>query len=240
VCATVYHSAVPTPTPSWRTSPTPVTAATLLLALVISGCSGGQTAESSGSSAASAAPAPTTAEATISDAAAQCQPVDAPLTDIPSRGTDEPQLKIPQPPGWEPNTDLNTEVIRYALINSGLTSNGFAPNAVVTLESLPGDVPADAVFESNRNTLVSAGGGTDLTTTPGTLCGATSERVEYTCAATGGAPTRPCRLLNVVTTAADRTYLVTVTVQSTEPADPTYQRDSDAILDGFEVLPSRR
>jgi hypothetical protein len=33
------------------------------------------------------------------------------------------------------------------------------------------------------------------------------------------------------------TYVATVTVQSTDPSNPRYARDADAILTGFQILP---
>jgi hypothetical protein len=41
----------------------------------------------------------------------------------------------------------------------------------------------------------------------------------------------------VVLHTVDRTYAVSVTVQTTDPENPVYQRDSEEILKGFQLLP---
>jgi hypothetical protein len=38
----------------------------------------------------------------------------------------------------------------------------------------------------------------------------------------------------------DATYGATVTIQTADPRNPTYQRDADTILTGFQLLPPRR
>ena len=35
----------------------------------------------------------------------------------------------------------------------------------------------------------------------------------------------------------DTTFAVTLTVQSADPDNPTYQRDAETILTGFQMLP---
>lgn len=211
------------PMPDFRSL---IAVVTIALSFVVAGCNKpAPSSESEG---------PTSGgTATASPAAADCATVDAPLTNIPP-GDGEPALSIPQPPGWEPAPDVANEIISFAMVNRGLVSAEFAPTAVVTHESVEGEVPADDIFESNRSTLTSAGG-TDLTVTPSTVCGLSAERVEYTCPTTGQVGPRPCRLLSVVSPTRDRTFLFTVTVQTTDPTNPTYQRDSDAILEGFRV-----
>lgn len=200
--------------------------AALALLLVLVGCSKpALSGDASNSAVGTGRTAPPTA--------AECAAVDTPLTDIPS-GDVEQTLSIPQPPGWEAAPNVTNEIISFAMVNTELVSDGFAPTTVVTHESVKGSVPADSIFESNRSTLTSAGG-TDLTVTPSTVCGLSAERVEYTCPTTGQVGPRPCRLLSVVAPGRDRTYLFTVTVQTTDPTNAVYQRDSDAILAGFRV-----
>ena len=40
----------------------------------------------------------------------------------------------------------------------------------------------------------------------------------------------------VVAQGPSATYLATLTVQTTDPANPTYVRDSKEIVDGFQLL----
>src|SRR5688500_17082971 len=66
----------------------------------------------------------------------QCAEVAAPLEDIPSENAGEPALRIPVPPGWERNSTMDSQIIRYAIVAQDLIADKFAPNAVVTLESV--------------------------------------------------------------------------------------------------------
>ena len=206
--------------------------AALLAATVIVGCS---------PSADTGTPVPGSSSAAepadASQDAGQCVPVDAPMQEIPARGDGDPQMSIPAPAGWERVTMMDSELIRYTLVNKALTAEAFAPNVGVTLESAPGDLSAQAVFEQQRAGLVNQGGATDLVTTPGTLCGQPAETIDYTGAPVGAAPARPITVLLSALTSGGTTYAVSVTIQTLDPQNPTYQRDKKTILDGFRFLP---
>ena len=165
-----------------------------------------------------------------------CTPVHAPVKSIPALATSEPQLAIPQPAGWERNTMLDSQLIRFALVNKSLIANRFAPTVVVTLESAAGAHDARKLFEQSRSALVTMGGATDLSVKPATLCGQPAEIVEYVGNAMGKLAAHPATVLAVVMQAGGTTYLVTVTIQTTDADNPTYRRDAETILTGFTLL----
>lgn len=166
-----------------------------------------------------------------------CTPVSSPLSTIESKSITEPRLRIPQPPGWKRNTELDSELIRFVMVNTDLVSDQFAPNAVVTLERVRGtNVPPQHVLDEERKNLVASGGATDLQVRPGTTCGLTSETVAYTLPNQPRVPAHPAQVLIVAGTFGGDTYAVTVTVQTTNPGNPTYQSDSQNILNGFQVV----
>ncbi|GJF08405.1 hypothetical protein NGTWS0302_27740 [Mycolicibacterium cyprinidarum] len=167
----------------------------------------------------------------------ECATVTAPMADIPSVGKAEPRLRIPVPRGWKRNTLMDSRIIRYAIVAPDLAAHGFAPNAVVTLESVRGTKDADAVFEENRSNLVKMMGAFDLTTEINTTCGLASETTDYTAPAMGPAPVRPITMHAVVANIGSTTYLATLTIQSAEGDNPTYRRDAQQIVDGFQMLP---
>jgi hypothetical protein len=169
--------------------------------------------------------------------ASQCETVDAPLTTIPALRDDDPVMKIPQPQGWVRTTKLDSELFRFAMTNRSLISNGFGSNVVVTLESAPGIEPPDGVFESQRGALESTFGATDLSATEHTLCGLPAETVQYQTPAMGNLSPHPGTVMMTVLHTDDKTYAATVTIQTGDPANPTYQRDAEAILTGFQFLP---
>ena len=98
------------------------------------------------------------AAATASD----CTSVDAPMTPIPDHTDEEPVMKIPQPDGWERVTMMDSELIRFTMRNVGLAKDGFAPTAVVTLESHRGIAEPREVFDAQQDALESGVGATDV------------------------------------------------------------------------------
>ena len=167
-----------------------------------------------------------------------CEQVSAPLTAIDPHAAGEPQLKIPQPAGWERASMLDSDVIRFTMRNKGLSDNNFMPTAVVTLESVPdGSNDNQAIFDQERAALVERLGATGLSTTETTRCGDEAELVDYDAPSMGPIPARKARTLMVAGTFHDNTFVSTVTVQSTDPDNNVYARDTDTVLTGFQMLP---
>ncbi len=166
----------------------------------------------------------------------QCTTVAAPLDDIPNEDDSEPLLRIPVPDGWERNSMMDSAIIRYTIVAADLISNDFAPNAVVTLESVRGTQAPEEVFEQNRANLESGLGAFDLQTESNTTCGLPSETTRYIAPPMGPAPERPIIMHAVVAEDGGSTYLATLTIQTTDPADPRYISDSQEIVDGFQML----
>jgi Probable lipoprotein LpqN len=205
-------------------------AVAMTAALTLTGCS--QNITGTAVTAAGSAP-----EAASGGDESQCTTVDAPLADIPTEDDREPLLRIPMPAGWERNTMMDSQVIRYALVAMNLMADGFATNAVVTLESAPGSQTPDDVFDQNRGNLETMMGAYDLEVEANTTCGLPSETTHYMAPPMGPAPERPIVMHAVVARSAGTTYLATLTIQTTEPDDPTYLSDSQEIIDGFQMLP---
>lgn len=167
-----------------------------------------------------------------------CNAVSAPMTSIDSHAAAEPQLKIPQPPGWERSSMLDSEIIRFTMGNKALSARNFMPTAVVTLESLPGGRADDqTIFDQERSALVERLGATGLRISETTLCGDKAELVDYDAPSVGRIPPRKAKTLMVTGTFSDNTYVATVTVQSSDPTNAGYARDADTILTGFQMLP---
>ena len=172
--------------------------------------------------------------------AAKCDSVSLPMTDIPTRTDQEPRLRIPQPQGWERTDKLDSETIRYALRNPGLTSDGFTPNAVVTLQKVGSDVgkPQQILDAQNQQLKVKLKV-KDMTSTPGQVCGSPAQATTYTAPAMGKIPARKATSLAAVYQSGDVNYIATVTVQSIKADNPTYATDSAAIIKGFQIIPPK-
>ncbi len=180
-----------------------------------------------------AAPDMGKAGATASD----CTSVDAPMTSIPDQSDEEPVMKIPQPDGWQRVTMMDSELIRFTMRNIDLAKDGFAPTAVVTLESHRHMAEPREVFDAQRDALETAVGATDVKITESTLCELPAEIIDYTTPPLGMLPPHPARVLTAVLHTEDSTYAMTMTVQSADPDNPTYMRDAETIMTGFQMLP---
>ncbi len=167
-----------------------------------------------------------------------CEQVSVPLTPIDPKSDGEPRLRVPQPPGGERASMLDSDVIRFTMRNKDLAANNFMPTAVVTLESVPGAATDDeTIFDQERAALVDRLGATGLHTREITLCGDQAELVDYDAPSMGRIPPRKIRTLMVAATFDTNTYVTTVTVQSTDPDNPVYVRDTETVLTGFQMLP---
>jgi hypothetical protein len=167
-----------------------------------------------------------------------CEQVSVPLTPIDPHAAGEPQLKIPQPPGWERASMLDSEVIRFTMRNKNLVANDFMPTAVVTLESVPSaDADNTTIFDQERAALVDRLGATGLHISATTRCGDEAQLVDYDAPSMGPVPPRKIKTLMVAHTFGASTFVATVTVQSTDPDNAVYARDTGDVLTGFQMLP---
>lgn len=195
-------------------------AAALAVALAASGCSGNK------------------------PSAEKCQTVAAQMQDIPTRTDQEPKLRIPVPAGWERSTQMDSEQIRFAIRNTKLAADGFTPNAVVTLQKASTDLgKPDQLLQAQTDQLIKKLNLTDVNSTPTKVCGATALSSTYTTPElklgkkVPTIPPRKAASLGVVYRSGDANYVATVTVQTVKADNQDYVRDSQEILNGFQVLP---
>lgn len=194
-----------------------VLAATSVLLLAVTGCGR------------DAAPGPT--------GEAACTKVDAPLMDAGTRYDSEPRVKIPVPAGWERYTGMDAGVARLAIINTSLTKRGFTPNAVYTLDKIPGNIDAGKALKQERDGLENRGGAKDLVVTPDTVCGLPAQTIHYTGTIPPSVGPHPGVMREAVLNSGNNTYVITLVLQTTDPDNPVWQRDSKTILDGLQILP---
>jgi hypothetical protein len=169
--------------------------------------------------------------------ASQCTKVDAKLTKVPFHVDDEPVLKIPQPDGWERVTMMDSELIRFTMRNPSLAKDNFAPTAVVTLESQPGAHDPQEVFDAQSAVLEQGVGATHVHSTQSTLCGLRAEIIEYVTPPIGPIAPHSAKVMCAVLQTDEKTFATTVTLQSADADNPTYRKDAETILTGFQMLP---
>ena len=176
----------------------------------------------------------------VGDEAAGCTHVDAPMVDIPTASDTEPRMRIPQPPGWRPITDLgDVAAARFAMVNGDPAAY---PRKVVAvaLHRVPdaSDAEAQVMFDATRAELVEMfakrGWPTELTAKETTVCGLPAETVTY--AGDPALNAHSVAMLWVAVETEGDTYLAMVS-QDFEPQDPSYQRGAETILSGFQLLP---
>ena len=170
---------------------------------------------------------------------AACATVDVPFLDVESHSDTEPRVRIPQPPGWDRYTDMDSEMIRAAMVNKSLSADGFTPNVVFTLDKVPGEFDPQELFDQGRQTMVTMLGATDVQTSSSTVCGLPAETTHYTISIPADIGPHPAVVRSAVIASGDSTYMVSLSMQSTQADDPTYVRDSATILDGMQVLPPK-
>ncbi|AUN43027.1 hypothetical protein ASU32_12740 [Tsukamurella tyrosinosolvens] len=151
---------------------------------------------------------------------------------LPTKAAGEPTLGLPQPAGWERETSQDSDVIRGAIVNKDLVTDAFAANAVITLENAKGMTPQQAL-DSQVDSLRQGLKVTGLQPVASTLCGYPSTTVTYTMP--GSTPNHRSTTVAVSIPDGANLWSVTVTVQSKMPDDPTYRRDSQAILSGLQI-----
>jgi hypothetical protein len=178
--------------------------------------------------------------------AEKCQSVDVPLTDIPTRTDQEPKMRIPVPPGWARSEKMDSENIRFAINNPALASDNFKPNAVVTLQKISADIgKPDQILQAQNDQLAKRLKVTDMSSVSTDVCGAPAMSSTYTAPEVKlnpkvpPIPPRKATSLGVVYKTGDTAYVATVTVQTVKADDPTYAKDSETILKGFQLVPAR-
>lgn len=177
----------------------------------------------------------------------KCATVSVRLDDIPTRTDQEPKMRIPMPAGWERSTKMDSENIRYAIRNQALAADGFTPNAVVTLQKVPGDIgKPEQILQAQNEQLSQKLKVTGLNSTSTEVCGAPAMSTSYTAPELDltkrnpkapKIPPRAATSLATVYKSGDSTYVATLTVQTVKPDNPTFAQDSETILKGFQLLP---
>jgi len=163
---------------------------------------------------------------------AACIPVDPPLAIVPTE-PGEPVLKLPQPAGWERITEMDSDLVRYTLRNASL-----AASAVVTFESVAGTGDPDEALDGVREGMMDVlGPDADVDIMRHEHCGLTAETIDYVNPGFGQSGPLPATALSVVMVDDGRTHIASVNVLTKTPDDPTYARDAEAIVTGFQMLP---
>lgn len=164
-----------------------------------------------------------------------CNHVDAPLVDIPTQGDAEPQLRVPQPDGWQRDDSLDNQLIRYRMVNKAMTRYILAPNVVVSLVHLS-NVDAATEFDKQLASLRAMPSNTNVVSTRGKQCGYPAATLGLTQPAVApGTPQRALRARSMLIGTGAQQFLATATVQSNDPDNPVYQKDAQMILDGLQV-----
>ena len=231
----------PLPPPAPKKSNTALIAAIIgVLVLLIAGGLGAKsllsrdsarTASPGSSSVTSVRPA----DPAVQSSATECAIPKPGMLTVEGRAADEPTIKVALPEGWTRITKLDSDLIRLTVAAPGLTANGSAPNAVATMEKMPANLSAEELFDAQLFTVRTQFKDVEiLSDQPAMVCGLAARYVVY------NAPelNPGIRVLLVADPQDEATWVVTFTVQSRDPENPTYQKDLAALMDGFQVIPA--
>jgi hypothetical protein len=163
-----------------------------------------------------------------------CTGVDAPMLDVPTANGAEPQIRVPQPAGWQGGVERSkdSEAIRFALRDTDL-ADAWRNVAVIALEPVP-DLDVQTLLEhelARQVKFFDEHERASMTTTRSTVCGLTAQKTTY-----GNANGGLVASVDVVTKTGGQSYIAGITV-ATEENNDTYRRDAETIVAGFQVLP---
>jgi hypothetical protein len=206
-----------------------------LVMVAVPGCAG---AEQRAETAATAS-----AQAKVESVSHQCPSVVADRwMDVPTKGDDEPRLRIPQPAGWERSDDLDPEKGRLLLRNESLNDGDRVAVAVVNLVGARDNSEAlEQVVSAGVDSLREDG--SELINTTATLCGYPAAKITYSkaqpAADEGQPPAVAPRITGLISAAnvSGRIWTTVVMLQAPNPDDPTFVADVKTILDGVQILP---
>lgn len=159
----------------------------------------------------------------------RCATSDVSMVSLKPKSGAEPQLAIPQPPGWDYSSTMNSDAIRGLIFNKSLTANEFTPTAVVTVADVTeGTSSLEQALEIERGGIVQNGVNIESETS-GTICGYPTKTVNYPIEG------RPGSTLIMAAEHDRRIWTATVTIQTTAADDPTYVADKQTIFEGFQI-----
>lgn len=164
-----------------------------------------------------------------------CNHVDAPLVDIDAQSDAEPLIRVPQPAGWVRDASLDNRIIRYRMVNSALTKYVLAPNIVVSLVHLS-NTESQAAFDRQLKSLQAMRSNSDVVGSRGKQCGYPAASLSFNQPPVmPGTPPRAMRVCSMFVGTGEQEFLVTATVQTNDPDNPVFQKDSQQMLDGLQV-----
>lgn len=152
----------------------------------------------------------------------------------------EPTIVVPATEGWDrmqrsdfpaSAEQLDSPLIRGIVVNRDLAANGFAPNAVVTLEKYTDGSTVGEIAQQEAAQLRQMG--TVTGPMPARVCGQDGFRTDIA-GLNGGKVTST----EVLTTAEGQDgvrWVAVVTLQTTEPDNPGFVAQRDALLQGLRL-----
>lgn len=164
-----------------------------------------------------------------------CTKVDAPLDDLVSRSRSEPKLRVPQPNNWKPIGKMARGSIRFVMANPTLLGNMFAPNIVVTLEDAP-VLDAKTILDNTQRNLRKQNSVSNFASTRGTLCGLPADTITFGGERARARGRRSVTTKVIVAGVGNRQFVVTMTAQTADPSNQTYQKDVKTVMDGLQIL----
>ncbi|WP_295627693.1 hypothetical protein [uncultured Corynebacterium sp.] len=144
-----------------------------------------------------------------------------------------PTIGVPRPDGWDRASDFESDMIPLAMANQGLTADGFAPSAVLTVEQ--SDLGGSDEFDRQAQMVETIAEEGSASLQPiGETCGHESQILEYQTQAPGDIVTDVTALM--VSVPADSGFTtVVLSVQSAEPDNPEYAESLQTMTEELQI-----
>lgn len=150
---------------------------------------------------------------------------------------DGPGVRVPQPPAWDSVPELITAAAPIVLRNMSLQQGNYAPALTAVVGDSTNQKTPQLLLDGSYKALTKNHTNPQLKSQQNTVvCGYPALTLNYTVDAAPGGPTQTVTALVIAPTVGAKLYTVAVTSVTTQPNDPTYQRDSQAMLNGTQVL----
>ncbi|MCV7253490.1 MULTISPECIES: hypothetical protein [Mycobacteriaceae] len=133
--------------------------------------------------------------------------------------------------------ELITAAAPIVLRNMSLQQGNYAPALTAVVGDSTNQKTPQLLLDGSYKALTKNHTNPQLKSQQNTVvCGYPALTLNYTVDAAPGGPTQTVTALVIAPTVGAKLYTVAVTSVTTQPNDPTYQRDSQAMLNGTQVL----
>ncbi|MBP2450371.1 hypothetical protein [Mycolicibacterium lutetiense] len=160
--------------------------------------------------------------------------------EVPGIGSDQPRVRVAQPPGWVPAPEFAKGPVKLVLRNESLSDGVSNPAVSVSIgDATDGDrSPEDLLTETIKG--FQAVGAENITQVPSEICGFPALMVNYTTPPDDQiSKTSYVTAVSVMVPLGAKFWNIVALAQSTAPNNPTFMADAQVMLAGLRIAMPR-